>query len=327
MDRYERQKALKHIGKEGQVKLSQSTVAIVGVGAIGSVAAELLARSGVGKIILIDHDTIDETNLQRQLFEEKDVGKPKSLAAKEHLEKINSDISIEAKQLHLTYEVVDNLKSDVILDCTDNMFTRFLINDYALKNNIPWIYAGAVEDRGMLYVTTGSPCFNCIFESTNSIENCDNMGILNAASFQIASIQATEAIKLLLGKEPEQDLLHINFWNHEVKHLKVNTKKCDACNGEYYYLEKPEKDFVLKLCRVKQVMSAKPLVKMKLDLESLKKQFQTSSESNSEVEISVDGENIIVRDYGELFFSKETNEERLKGLTEKVYKAGLFMAY
>lgn len=323
MNRYARQEILKHIGKEGQKKLSKATVAIVGLGAIGSVSSELLARAGIGKFILIDHDTIDETNLQRQvMYAEEDVGKPKAAVCKEKLNEINSQIKVEAKQLHLTYDVLDVLKADVILDCTDNMYTRFLVNDFSLKNKIPWIYAGAVEDRGMLFVTNGKPCFNCIFEKMNSLENCDNIGILNAASAQIAAMQVTEALKLLLGKQYEKNLLHVNFWNHEIKKIKVKENpKCKACNGNYVYLEKPEEDFTLTFCRTRQVMSAKPLRKLKLDFESLKKQFEVVSDSDSVLGINVDGENIIVRDYGELFFAKETNEERLKGLVNKIYSS------
>jgi len=322
MDRYERQKVLKHIGEKGQEKLGKSTLAIVGLGALGTVSAELLTRAGVGKLILIDHDIIDITNLQRQvLFTEEDVNKSKAVVAAEALRKINSEVEFEERNVHLTYDNIDFLKADVILDCTDNMDTRFLINDFALKNKIPWIYSAAVEDRGMLFVSKGKPCFNCIFEKTNSLENCDNVGILNTSSVQIASMQVTEAMKILLNEETCKDLIHVNFWNHEVRKLKVKENpKCDACNGVFHYLETPKEDYKLKYCKVHDKMSAKPLRKMTLNLDLLKKQFKVLNE-NPLLAINVDGEDVIVRDFGELFFSKETNKERLKGLTEKIYES------
>src|SRR3989344_6084298 len=128
--RYSRQILLKEIGREGQKLLQDKKVAIVGVGALGTVAAELLARAGVGNLILVDRDMVEESNLQRQtLFDEKDIGKNKAAAAEQRIKKINSDIKVEFHSIHLNPQNIDVLQSaDLILDCTDNLQTRFLIN-------------------------------------------------------------------------------------------------------------------------------------------------------------------------------------------------------
>ena len=141
-DRYSRQMLLKEIGEEGQSKLDYKKVVIVGIGALGTVAAELLARAGIGSLRLIDRDVVEESNLQRQiLFTEKDVGKSKSVMAAEKLKEINSLIKIESYPLHLDPKNVSLLQdADLVLDCTDNLETRFLINDHCRKEKIPWIY-------------------------------------------------------------------------------------------------------------------------------------------------------------------------------------------
>ncbi|MFC1648180.1 ThiF family adenylyltransferase [Nanoarchaeota archaeon] len=317
--KYSRQEVLKHIGKDGQAKLSKSSAVIVGVGAIGSVSAELLTRSGIGKITLIDHDIVDETNLQRQLYTEADIGKKKAETAAEKLKQINPEVKAIAKQLHLAADNVKLLKADVILDCTDCMATRFLINDYAMKNKIPWIYAAAVEDRAMLFVTKGSPCFNCIFDNASAMDNCEAVGILNTASTMIASLQVTEALKILLGKQPIKDLVHVNIWETDIKKYAVTkNKKCDACSGKYKHLE-TKQDYKIQYCRSKAAMSAKPQVSMKLNMDELRKAFKVKADAGIVTVIEINGAEIVVHEYGELLFKDEKNQDKLKELAEKIY--------
>jgi len=174
--RYLRQEIFREIGKKGQSKLRKSTVAIVGLGALGSVSAELLARAGIGKLIVIDRDIVELSNLQRQsLYDESDIGKPKAIAAKEKLSKINSEIKIDIFIDDLNRENIDKILSlrgkyidekfnkivennkknknniDLILDCTDNLETRFLVNDFSIKNKIPFIYSSAVGSKGYVF--------------------------------------------------------------------------------------------------------------------------------------------------------------------------------
>ena len=200
--RYARQEILPEIGTNGQKRLSESTVTIVGVGALGTVSAALLTRAGIGKIILIDRDIVDESNLQRQaLFTEADVGKAKAIQAKEQLERINSDVSIEAYPEDLTDKNIATLvHGDLIMDGTDNMETRFLLNDFAKKKHIPWVYGAAVQDRGsVMSITPSSPCLSCVFKGRKSLETCETAGVLNTIIYFIASLQVTKAIKILLN--------------------------------------------------------------------------------------------------------------------------------
>src|SRR3989344_2817250 len=167
--RYIRQEIFKEIGKIGQQKIGKSAIAIVGLGALGSVSAELLARAGISRLILIDRDVVELSNLQRQsLFDESDIGKPKALAAKEHLNKINSDVEIDFFIDDLNYNNINKIipiknpnneknnkqvknQISLILDCTDNLESRFLINDFSTKNKIPFIYSSAVESKGYVF--------------------------------------------------------------------------------------------------------------------------------------------------------------------------------
>ncbi len=321
--RYDRQEVLKHIGREGQEKLSNSSVTIVGAGSTGTVAAELLARAGIGRLTIIDHDIVEESNLNRQvLYAEADVEKPKAEAAAKRLREINSQVEVKAEKMHLSQDNVETLQSDVVLDCTDNMQTRLLINDYCKREDIPWIYAAAVEARGMVYVTKGSPCFKCVFQKAKSLEQCETHGILNTASTQVASVQATEALKLLLGGKHCQDLIHLNVWENRYRKLGVQEDpQCRACNGEYEHLEPAEQDYRIEWCDSKAAMSAKPETDMDLDMESLEENFDLKADADIVAVIEADGEEVVVHDYGELLFKEEENEDRLKELAEKIYSA------
>jgi molybdopterin-synthase adenylyltransferase len=234
--RYSRQELYKNIGK-GQHRLVKSTVCIVGAGALGSVAGELLARAGLN-LVIIDRDYVELSNLQRQLFTEEDIGRAKAEAAKEILGKTNSEIDIRAYVLDLYHDNVDRIgRPDVILGCTDNMESKFLINDYALKNKIPYVFGSAVADTGYVFdILPESVCLACIFKGAEN-DTCDTVGILNSASAAIGAIMANEAIKIILGV-PEKSLLRLNIWDNCLEKISVRRKKgCKSCSGKYEYLE------------------------------------------------------------------------------------------
>jgi molybdopterin/thiamine biosynthesis adenylyltransferase len=252
MDRYSSQQLYKNIGKKGQKKLSNSSVCIIGIGALGTVCIELLVRAGVGRICIIDRDFIELTNLQRQtLFEEKDIGKAKATTAKRKLKRINSEIRIEAKIDELSYKNANSIikHPDIILACTDNMESRFLINDYSLKNRIPWIYGAVLGEKGSVYVIdTKGPCFRCIFKGAES-ETCDTIGILNTTSTIIGSMMANETLKYLLGKKYEHELIYIDIWRNKFENYKVKKREnCESCNGNFQYLNGEKQTSVVKIC-------------------------------------------------------------------------------
>ena len=231
--RYHRQILLPQIGTEGQRRISESAAAVVGIGALGSVSANLLARAGVGRLLLIDRDFLEIQNLQRQvLFDEDDLraNLPKAVAAQRKLQKVNSEIKIEAEPTDLNADTLDGLLEgmDLVVDGTDNFETRFLINDYSLREKTPWIYGAAVGMEGSSYVVLPGegPCLRCLFEEapqSGEFQTCDTAGILAPMAHVIASFQAAEALKILAGKREDVDrrLWKIDIWKKEFKSVNV----------------------------------------------------------------------------------------------------------
>ena len=324
--RYSRNIALENIGKEGQEILNKKTVAIVGLGAIGSVSSELLARNGIN-LILIDNDKIDLTNLQRQLlFTEKDVGKFKVNIAEKNLKKINSDIEIKTFNERLTKDNIHILNSDIILDCTDNFKTRFLINKYFLQTKIPWIHTAALKTRAVLYnfvYNKEKPCFNCIYKNNSEFETCENTGVLNTITGLIATLQATQALKMLLKYKYEDSLLIVDIWNNIITKIRVKKdKNCETCqmNTNTYKVEIG--DFTLKLCKTKAAYSVKPFRNVRLNLNQIKNVYEPIIETPLLLIIKVRGYEIIVHNYGELIFKDLKNELMIKQISKEIYTIG-----
>jgi adenylyltransferase/sulfurtransferase len=243
-ERYSRQVLFRGIGADGQRRLGAGRVAIVGCGATGSALASLLGRAGVGTLRIIDRDYVEASNLQRQsLFEEKDAAEslPKAIAAARKIAAFNSEIVVEARVEDVTPRNIDVLLDgmDVILDGTDNFETRYLLNDYAVKNSVPWIYTAAVGSYGItMNVLPGkTACLACIFPDTphGTVETCDTSGILNTAVNAVASIAATEAVKLLIGgaaaEQLRKTLWSIDVWKNEHAEIAASNPQpgCRAC--------------------------------------------------------------------------------------------------
>jgi len=257
--RYIRQEILREIGKKGQAKLQKSAVAIVGLGALGSNSAELLARAGVGKLLLIDRDIVELSNLQRQsLFDENDIGKAKAAQAKKHLSGINSNIKIDFFIDDLNSENIGKIfngksQIDLILDCTDNMETRFLLNDFCVKNQIPFIYSSAVGSKGYVFniIPQTTPCLKCFLKEAAQLDSCETIGILNTITNLISSLQINEALKILLKTgDFEKKLLFFDIWKNELLKIKVNKdKNCICCaNSVFEYLSGKKSSKIIKLC-------------------------------------------------------------------------------
>jgi adenylyltransferase/sulfurtransferase len=238
--RYSRQMLFGGIGPEGQERLFASSVAIVGCGATGSGLASLLARAGIGTLRIIDRDYVEPSNLQRQtLFDESDAAEslPKAMAAARKIVTFNSQIVVEPHANDLTPENVEELLAGVqlILDGTDNFETRYLINDYAVKNSLPWIYTAAVGSYAatMNILPGQTACLACIFPEspTGSIETCETAGILNSAVNFAASVAATEALKLLVGAKESlrRTLLTFDLWRNQRAEISAAKARAD-CN-------------------------------------------------------------------------------------------------
>jgi len=250
-ERYSRQVLFRGIGAEGQRRLATARVAIVGCGATGSALASLLARGGVGALRIIDRDYVEPSNLQRQsLFDENDAADsvPKALAAARKIAAFNSEIVVEPQVADLTPANVGSLlaNSDVVLDGTDNFETRYLVNDYTVQQGLPWIYAAAVGSYGVtMDILPGeTACLACVFPAPprGVVETCDTSGILNSAVNLVASIQATEALKLLVGARDRlrRSLLSFDVWTNERSEISTTRPRagCQTCGErEFIHLE------------------------------------------------------------------------------------------
>jgi molybdopterin/thiamine biosynthesis adenylyltransferase len=255
-ERYSRQILFREIGEAGQRRLFESSAVIVGCGALGTALANLLVRAGIGKLRIVDRDFVEPSNLQRQtLFQESDAQEalPKAVAAERHLRTINSGISVEGIVADVSPKNAEEMLRgfSIILDGTDNFETRFLLNDVAIALNVPWIYAAVVASYGVtLTVRPGeTACLACALESgggngshaAGSEDTCDTVGVLGAAAGVIASIEAAEAIKLLVGKSESAGgrLVSVDVWSGKFQSVRVaRNPDCRACaQRDLRYLE------------------------------------------------------------------------------------------
>lgn len=257
--RYDRQELLSFIGKKGQLQLLKRAVAVIGMGALGTVAAEILARAGVGKLTVMDRDVVELTDLQRQLlYDETDIGKPKASAAAEKLKKINSEIKIVAVAADVDYKNIAATvgRPDVVLDCTDNLETRFLLNEYCLKNKLAWVHAAAIRETGQFMVSdfrssNNSPCFACAFGKAAAEGTCDTVGVLSTATITVAAMQATEVIKLLTGLAATSGMLRLNVLQNELTKIAVKKNpNCSSCgkDSRYDYLSGRKTKSTVVMC-------------------------------------------------------------------------------
>lgn len=286
-ERYSRQELFSEIGREGQELIQEGSVLIIGCGALGTLLANNLVRAGVGRIRIVDRDFVELDNLQRQaLFDEEDVRRrlPKAVAAMEKLKKINSTIRIESEVLDVNHRNIEALITpvDLVLDATDNMETRFLINDACIKNMVPWIYGGAVASYGMtMNIIPGkSACLRCIIEKVlppGTTPTCDMVGVLNSVPAIIASIQSTEALKILMGRcVPDNGLIYIDVWQRRFSQLHLKRQpNCPTCvQMEFDFLHGKGLSETFSLCG-RNAVQINPPSNNEINLEKLKESLIT----------------------------------------------------
>jgi molybdopterin-synthase adenylyltransferase len=237
-DRYAKQRIF--LGAKADARLRSRRVAVVGLGATGSVIAAWLARAGVGHLTLIDRDLVETSNLQRQiLFAEADLFKAKAEVAAQRLREANSSIDLQAVVADLTSGNARQLLAgfDLIMDGTDNFEARFLINDHSILTETPWIYAGAIGGEGMIWPLDPprTPCLRCLMEEPpagGDVDTCDSTGVLGPAVGIVGSWAALEAIKLLTGGEAHPELARFDFWHNERQFLTAPATRCRFCTGK-----------------------------------------------------------------------------------------------
>jgi molybdopterin-synthase adenylyltransferase len=291
-ERYSRQMRFLPIGPEGQGRISASRIALIGAGALGSVAAELLVRSGVAFLRIVDRDFVECSNLQRQsLYDEEDVRRnlPKAEAAAAKLRRINSGVQIESVVDDVNPSNVEDYIRDVdlVLDALDNFETRFVLNDACAKNSRTWIYSAAVGSYGLVMpiIPRKSPCLRCMLGSLpapGSSPTCDTAGVIGPITHIVASIQVAEALKLICrAMEPvDVRLVTYDVWTHNFQRMELGTDAmatCPVCSdGRFDYLNGTPLRTVT-LCG-RNAVQLIPSVKTELDFSELSKTIPASGD-------------------------------------------------
>jgi molybdopterin-synthase adenylyltransferase len=248
-ERYSRQILFAGIGPEGQRRLLDARVAVVGCGALGSFQAAALARAGIGRIRIVDRDYVELSNLQRQwLFDECDAaeGIPKAVAARRQIARINSSVEVEAEVADLTACNADDLLegADIILDGTDNFETRYLLNDYCVRAGVPWIYGGAVGSYGIVMpVMPGrTACFACVYPEppAGARPTCETSGVLGPVTALVASLQVSAALRWMVSGEVSAGIATADVWTGELRRIAqpAADPDCRCCGRrEFTWLE------------------------------------------------------------------------------------------
>jgi molybdopterin/thiamine biosynthesis adenylyltransferase len=246
LDRYSRQTLFSPIGKDGQKRLGDSSVAIIGCGALGTVIANNLCRAGIGRLVIADRDYIELNNLQRQiLFDEEDISRrlPKAIAAAEKLHRVNSTTKIEALVEDVNADGIESLVQnvDLLLDATDNFETRYLLNDACVKHEQPWIYSAVIASYGvtMNILPGDTPCLRCIFPEMplpGTTPTCDTAGVLNGIVGAIAGVATTEALKLLLQSDKvSRAMFWMDVWENTSERIELPRQlDCPTCGLHQY---------------------------------------------------------------------------------------------
>lgn len=274
LSRYSRQMLFEPFGERSQKMLRHARITIIGCGALGSVLAGTLVRAGVGYTRLIDRDFVELDNLQRQvLFDEHDVSShlPKAEAAARKLRKINSAVEVEPLVVDLNHRNAEQLLADaeLLLDGADNFETRFLVNDVAVKHDIPWVYGACVGAEGLVMpiLPRKTPCLRCVWDEApepGMSPTCDTAGVLSPVVNVVASMQAMEAMKILAGKldEVTRQLLTIDVWHGRFRGMQMQAALSGACpcckQGRYEYLDGARGSGATTLCGRNAVQIARP---------------------------------------------------------------------
>jgi len=250
-DRYIRQTTVTEIGSEGQRRLAGSSILVVGCGALGSMLSQIMVRAGVGRVRLVDSDPPEMHNLHRQvLYDEDDVrgGRSKAEIAGDRLGRMNTEVSIEAMSGRATGANIGSLVSDMdlVLDGTDNCESRYLINEACVAARTPWVYGGVVGTTGMvLSILPGEgPCLRCFMPeppSTASGAHCLDHGILSTAALMVATLQATEALKIIVDRcRTSRDLIAVDVWRASLRSFAVRrAADCPTCVSGRFELISP----------------------------------------------------------------------------------------
>ena len=309
-ERYSRQERFLGIGASGQQLLGVARIAVIGCGGLGAAAISLLARAGVGSLVIVDRDVVELSNLHRQvLYDEADAVSclPKAIAAAAAVGRINSNVRVQPYVADVTAATIESIidGATVVVDATDNLPTRYLLNDACMKAGIPWVYGGAIGSTGMaMTILPGeTPCFRCLFPNPppDGTDTCDTTGVLASSVVTVAAHQWTEVIKLAIGARDQvlKGLLTLDVWtgDREVIAEIERQPDCPCCvRHEYEFLNRTRADLVTTVLgtHAVQVSPAEPAA---LDLVALTAQphgAQVVSANEFAVRLAAGGRELIV---------------------------------
>lgn len=297
-ERYSRQILFEPIGAQGQARLRESRVVVIGCGALGSSHVEMLARAGVGHLRIVDRDFVEESNLHRQtMFTERDAGArlPKAIAAAQRVAEINADVKAEPIVADVNRFNVEELIRDaaLVLDGTDNFQTRYLINDACVKGDVNWIYGAAVSSYGVTMTIRPrvTPCLRCIFAEMpqpGSAPTCDTAGVIMPIISIVAAVQVAEALKLLARRTEDlhNSLMQFDVWRNEWRKLRLGapSAECPTCAlNRFDALESEAAEFAATLCgrdavQINPARTGAAGERREVDLDELARRLETVGE-------------------------------------------------
>jgi len=290
--RFSRQIALPQVGAEGQERLSSARVAVVGLGALGSNCALLLARAGLGLLTLIDRDTVEFHNLPRQtLFTEADAARhlPKAEVAARRLAEVDGRLVLQPRIADLEADNIAPLltEAEVVVDATDNFETRYLLNDWAVARKVPWVYGGVFATEGLcLAVVPGrTPCLRCLFPTpptSTDLPSCETAGVWTPTVGLVAALQVSAVLRLLLEQEEPAGLAVVDGWKGRIDRFEVfgPDPGCPACGARHFeYLEEPAPARAVRPCtdgsiRVRPFRTDREGIPSRIDLMELGRRLE-----------------------------------------------------
>ena len=321
-DYYVRQEVMRELGREGQDKLRRASVAIIGLGGLGATAATYLAMAGVGKIRLVDQDTVEIHNIQRQiLYSVDDVRKPKVEAAAKRLEALNPQVRLEPIAENVRETNADDVISrcNCVVDGLDNMATRYIVNRACTRDSIPYVFAGAIGMEGNLSVfrPPATPCLECVMPDLDDryLPTCETRGVLGSTPGSIGALEATEAIKLLAGITPllEGKLLVCDLREMDFRTIDIQTRPdCKVCQVKQP-LPRPEREKLTWLCG-RNTINVNPAKRLRIDLRSVPRRLGRGSKIHLSTPMAVvfdfDGYEVSLFSHGRMLIKGVSSEQK-----------------
>lgn len=329
-DYYSRQVVMRELGPEGQDKLGRASVAIIGLGGLGTAAAAYLTMAGVGKIRLVDQDTVETHNLQRQiLYSIDDVRKPKVEVAAKRLETLNPQIRLEPIAENVREANADGIIShcNCVVDGLDNMATRYIVNRACVRNSIPYVFAGAIGMEGNMSVfrPPATPCLECVMPDLDDryLPTCQTRGVLGTTAGSIGALEATETIKLLAGIQPllEGKLLVCDFHEMDFRTIEIQTRPgCKVCQLKQLP-PKGEQEKLTWLCG-RNTVNVNPATPLRIDLRSVSRRLGKGSKIHLRTPMAVvfefDGYEVSLFSHGRMLIKGIDSEQEALELYGKV---------